>query len=178
MSRSWKVPRRSAALLVVLVAACSKGKSAADTPVAAVVIKDTGAAVAVAVPADQPVALQVATTPGGVILTDASGHAVYIMEGDAGGPGACTGDCASQFTPVSGSAMPASGQTDVKASMAGSTTKPDGSKQATYNGQPLYYYKGDQASGDTKGEGAKAGSATGYLVSPEGKKVEGKGAKK
>jgi predicted lipoprotein with Yx(FWY)xxD motif len=178
MSSTWKLPRRSAALLVVFAVGCKRGNSAADTPVAAVVIQDTGAAVAVAVPADAPIALQVATTPSGVILTDASGHAVYIVEGDAGGAGSCTGDCASQFTPVPGSAMPASGQTDVKASLAGGMTKPDGRKQATYNGQPLYYFKGDQASGDTKGQGAKAGSATGYLVSPEGNKVEAKGGGK
>jgi predicted lipoprotein with Yx(FWY)xxD motif len=55
--------------------------------------------------------------------------------------------------------------------MAGSTTGASGSAQATYNGSPLYYYNGDQAPGDMKGAGVKAGGATAHLVGPNGKKV-------
>jgi predicted lipoprotein with Yx(FWY)xxD motif len=168
MSGLCRFSRCVVAACVALVA-CKKGDRAADTPIAAVVVApDTGApAVAVAVPAGAPVELQVAAPPGaGVILADAGGRAVYIIEGGCTTPG-----CMASFTPVPGTAMAKQGDTAVKAAMAGSTTRPDGSKQATYNGQPLYYSKGDQTAGDIKGQGKKAGGGTAHLVSPAGTAV-------
>ena len=35
----------------------------------------------------------------------------------------------------------------------GTTTRPDGAKQVTHNGQPLYYFTGDSAPGDSTGDG-------------------------
>jgi predicted lipoprotein with Yx(FWY)xxD motif len=32
-------------------------------------------------------------------------------------------------------------------------TRDDGTKQVSYNGQPLYYYTPDKAAGDTTGQG-------------------------
>jgi predicted lipoprotein with Yx(FWY)xxD motif len=163
-------------LLVALVSAesCKKKDTttASGTPPPAVVAVDPNAgAVAVAVPADAPVELDIATPPGvGVILTDASGRAVYALEGDS----ACTGECATQFMPVPGHAMANTPGKGLNASMAGSTTRADGSKQATYNGQALYYYSGDTAKGQTKGSGTKAGQATGSLIRPSGEKATGK----
>jgi predicted lipoprotein with Yx(FWY)xxD motif len=175
MSRIWKVSRRSAAITMLAVAAvagCRKSQGAADTAVA-VVAADTAAAVAVAVPADVPVALQVETTPGtGVFLTDANGRAVYVVDDGTGVEIACTGECATEFVPVPGTATIASGTTGANPSLAGSTTAADGSRQATYNGKPLYYYKGDVGKGDTKGQGATVGPAHGSLVSPQGNKVK------
>jgi predicted lipoprotein with Yx(FWY)xxD motif len=163
-------------MILALAAGCRKSDSAADTAMAvAVIAPDTGAAVAVAVPADAPVALQVETKPGtGVFLTDASGRAVYVLDDGTGTQIACTGPCATEFVAVPGTAMAGNG---ANATLAGGTTRADGSKQATYNGQPLYYYNGDTAKGDTKGQGTKAGGATASLVSPEGNKVQSKMAK-
>lgn len=168
MVRSNNVmPRLAVGLL--LVVACSKRTDRTDTAATAAVVvahDSTGPAVAVAAPPDVPVELQVATPPGtGVILTDASGRAVYVLDA------ACTGDCATQFTPVAGHSMAKAGDTAVKSSMVGSTSGANGAKQASYNGQPLYYFNGDQAAGDTKGQGVKAGTATAHLVSPSGSAV-------
>jgi predicted lipoprotein with Yx(FWY)xxD motif len=157
------------ALAVVAVAACSKGNSRADTPAAAAVVvadPNAPAAVAVAVPTDAPVALEVAAPPGAkVALSDGSGKAVYVLDTD------CTGACLTQFTPVPGTSTAKTGDTTVKSNLTGSTTRADGTKQATYGGQPLYYYTGDTAPGDQKGAGKKAGTATASLVGANGQKV-------
>jgi predicted lipoprotein with Yx(FWY)xxD motif len=176
MSRRFEVQGRVAVCALAIVAivpfaACRKGASKADTPIAAVVVADPNApaAVAVAAPADAPVTLQVAAPPGAkVVLTDDSGRAVYVLDA------ACTGDCLTQFTPVPGHSTVKSGDTTVKAALTGSTTAANGSKQATYNGQPLYYYNGDAAPGDRKGAGVKVGGATASLVGPSGSKMSGK----
>ena len=41
----------------------------------------------------------------------------------------------------------------IDAADVGEFTRPDGSKQTTYKGFPLYYYAGDSAAGETQGEG-------------------------
>jgi predicted lipoprotein with Yx(FWY)xxD motif len=171
MSRRLEVHGRIVmlALTVVAVAACRKGASKGDTTVAAVVVADSNApgAVAVATPGDVPVALEVAAPPGAkVAIADETGKAVYVLDA------ACTGDCLTQFTPVPGHSTVKAGDTAVKATLTGSTTGPNGAKQATYNGQPLYYYSGDAAPGDQKGAGKKVGGATASLVNASGGKVK------
>ena len=50
------------------------------------------------------------------------------------------------------------------ASLIGTTRRSDGAREVTYKNQPLYYYAGDQAAGDTNGEGLDAfgGGGTSY----------------
>jgi predicted lipoprotein with Yx(FWY)xxD motif len=153
----------------LVVAACSKRNSAADTAVAVVVPTPGGPAVAVAAPPAVPVELDIAAPPGQpVALVDGSGRAVYVINGG------CTGDCAAQFTPVPGTATAKAGG-KANASLAGSTTGSSGAKQATYNGQPLYYFRGDSASGDTKGAGVTVGSSQAHLVGANGQAITGGG---
>jgi predicted lipoprotein with Yx(FWY)xxD motif len=161
--------RRCLVVLLVGAGAC-RGRSASDDTTAAAGAVDTTAPVAVAIdPTTGTVALQVAAKPGvGMVLTDASGRAVYILEAPGGGPATCTGDCATQYTPVKGKPTVASGDTAVQVALIAVTAMPDGTQQATYNGHPLYYYSGDQGANDTKGQGHKVGNTTSYLVTPQG----------
>jgi predicted lipoprotein with Yx(FWY)xxD motif len=174
MSRTWKLAVLNVLVLAV-VAACNTSKKSSDsssaTP-AAVVVADTSAGVAVAVPVDPGVELEVAAPPGAaVFLVDSKGRPVYTLDDASGGNAKLTGDCAKNFTPVPGHTTAAAGDTSIKSSMTGSTTGANGSKQATYNGKPLYYYNGDAAKGDAKGQGMKEDCGTAHLVSPGGTSV-------
>jgi predicted lipoprotein with Yx(FWY)xxD motif len=170
MSRNWKLVG-PIVLVLAAMTACNKNRKSADSASApaAAVIADTSAGVAVAVPLDPGVELDVAAPPGvAVFLVDKNGRPVYTLEDSSGGNAKLTGNCAKNFTPVTGHSMTASGDTSVKSSMTGSTARADGSKQATYNGKPLYYYNGDQARGDAKGNNMKEDCGTAHLVSPGG----------
>jgi predicted lipoprotein with Yx(FWY)xxD motif len=159
-------------LTLATAIACKSNRKTADSTSAAsatAVIADTSAGIAVTVPVDSNVVLDVAAPPGAaVFLVDNKGRAIYTIENASGGNAKLTGDCVKNYTPVPGRSNAASDDTSVKSSMTGSTTRADGSKQATYNSKPLYYYNGDQTKGDTKGDGVKEDCGTAHLLSPRG----------
>ena len=81
------------------------------------------------------------------MLTDAKGMSLYIFDKDAGGVSACYDDCAAKWPPYLGKA-------DAKISEGWTLVdRTDGSKQWAYDGKPVYYFAGDKAKGDTKGDG-------------------------
>ncbi|MGE4543272.1 MAG: hypothetical protein AB7D06_04080 [Pedobacter sp.] len=88
--------------------------------------------------------------PGiGRYLTDTEGMALYFFKNDSVGESVCTGGCVNnwplfyrpQIEPPDG----------LDASDFGTITRKDGAMQTTFRGFPLYYFKGDVAPGDTKG---------------------------
>ena len=83
---------------------------------------------------------------------------------------ACTGACAAAWPPVTttGSVTAGSG---VTASDLGTITRSGGVKQVTYDGHPLYYFKGDTGAGTTNGQGLNAFGAKWWLVSPSGSQI-------
>ena len=111
----------------------------------------------------------------GKILVDSKGRSVYLFEKDTGPKSTCSGGCATEWPPVTttGKATAGSGLT---ASMVGTITRSDGTKQVTYNGHPLYTYVGDAKAGDTNGQGVSAFGARWYALSPAGSKVTGMGS--
>jgi predicted lipoprotein with Yx(FWY)xxD motif len=108
--------------------------------------------------------------PAGAFLVAGSGRAVYLWAKDGMNMSACSGACAAAWPPV-----PATGTLTAtggaKASDLGTITRSDGTKQATYDGHPLYYFVGDSAAGQTNGQGSDNFGAKWWLVAPSGAKI-------
>jgi predicted lipoprotein with Yx(FWY)xxD motif len=107
----------------------------------------------------------------GTILVDSKGNTLYVFLNDTGDTSTCTGDCAASWPAlVAKGEVKAGGGGDVDASLLGTTQRDDGSMQVTYNGHPLYHFAGDQAPGDTNGQGV---GGIWFVVSPAGEPIKG-----
>ena len=86
------------------------------------------------------VAVNTGTAPGvGTVLVDAAGLTLYELETEAGGGIMCTGACRTAWPPLLlpagvSSATQGPGVTGT----LGVITRPDGGRQVTYDGRPLY----------------------------------------
>lgn len=111
----------------------------------------------------------------GTYLTNGSGQALYLFAADHGGRSACSGACAAAWPPLKTTGPPKAAG-GAKAGKLATTSRPDGSKQVTYGGHPLYTFTGDTTAGDTNGEGSSAFGAKWWLVTPNGTALTGSGA--
>jgi predicted lipoprotein with Yx(FWY)xxD motif len=79
----------------------------------------------------------------GYVMAMANGLVVYTYGNDkAGGQPTCTSSCASIWPAVTGIPMTNSGEK--VPGQFGTVTLPNGAKQITYNGLPLYYLKSER----------------------------------
>jgi predicted lipoprotein with Yx(FWY)xxD motif len=102
---------------------------------------------------------------GGVsVLTNAKGFTLYWFAPDTSTTSKCNGSCATFWPPVKGPATAGSGVTGT----LGTITRSGGSSQATYDGHPLYTYKGDTAPGQNKGNGLNASGGLWHEVTASG----------
>jgi predicted lipoprotein with Yx(FWY)xxD motif len=77
----------------------------------------------------------------GYVLAEANGQVVYIYAHDTkGATPTCTGSCSDVWVPVTGVPKTALGETFP--GTFGLVARSDGTKQMTYNGYPLYTFKG------------------------------------
>jgi predicted lipoprotein with Yx(FWY)xxD motif len=107
----------------------------------------------------------------GTILVDAKGSTLYVFLQDTGDTSTCTGDCAASWPAlIAKGEVKAGGGGDVDGSLLGTSARDDGKMQVTYNGHPLYFFSGDQAPGDTNGQGI---GDVWFVVSPAGDPIEG-----
>jgi predicted lipoprotein with Yx(FWY)xxD motif len=81
------------------------------------------------------------------VLTNGKGLTLYWFAPDTPVRSVCTGACAQYWPPLTGPATAGPGVTG----RLGTITRPDGSKQATYDGHPLYTYIADTAPGQARG---------------------------
>jgi predicted lipoprotein with Yx(FWY)xxD motif len=107
--------------------------------------------------------LKTAKGKAGIWLTDSAGRTLYLYTRDKGTTSECYGACVKTFPPLTTTGpVTISGQFTVQKDV-GVTTRTDGTKQVTYGGHPLYYFSGDTAPGQTKGQGV---GRTWFLIGP------------
>jgi predicted lipoprotein with Yx(FWY)xxD motif len=132
--------------LALLLAACggSSSSSPGSTPTSTTTAQAAGQPSSVAgenLPQPGSVVLIVQKSAIGYVLATASGHVVYTYGKDTkGGQPACTGSCASIWPPVTG--KPVASSADNLPGTLGTVSDANGAKQITYNGLPLYTFKG------------------------------------
>jgi predicted lipoprotein with Yx(FWY)xxD motif len=151
----------------VLVAACSSSSSSSAAAAAAATSPAATSPTASAAPAaaatGTTLALKTETGKAGIWLTNSTGRALYIYTKDKGTTSACYGACATAWPPLT-----ATGKVTITGKYAvstdlGFTTRTGGTKQVTYGGHPLYYFKGDTGAGQTNGEGVQG---VWFLIGP------------
>ena len=103
----------------------------------------------------------------GTIVTDSKGMTVYLFTKDTAHPSVsnCSGQCAQTWPPVPANSAAVQG---IDKSLVGTITRPDGTKQMTLAGWPLYEYASDTGPGDVKGQGV---GGVWFAVTPSGGKA-------
>ena len=147
----------AAALAAVLALAACGGSSDSGSPSASP--PSSGAASTVSVEG---------IGNSGQVLVDSSGMALYAADQESGGMVLCDGACLSIWKPLTVGAAPTGSSLS---GTLGVTERPDGTKQVTYNGDPLYSFVQDQP-GQVTGDGAADAFGgqqfTWHVVHPDG----------
>ena len=129
-------------LLLLVLAACLVATAAAVSSVGGGTSDASAAA-----EAKRPT-LKKGSSPYGTMLFDGRGFALYAFTRDLRGSGTstCRGACAIAWPPyiVRGELRAGRG---VREGKLGTIRRPDGRRQLTYNGWPLYYYVDDNRPG-------------------------------
>jgi len=114
--------------------------------------------------------LGVAKSSLGDIVVNSAKMTTYVFTKDQAGSGksSCTGQCAALWPPVTTTS--ATPKVDGVKGTVGTITLPDGSKQVTLDGHPLYTFASDTKPGDVAGQGI---GKVWYAVSPDGSMVTG-----
>jgi predicted lipoprotein with Yx(FWY)xxD motif len=156
-------------LMALLAAGCGGDSTGSSGSAGAATKKTAGSSGTTQ--ASGPAASTVALSDSkfGKILTTSDGRTLYLFTPDTGSTSTCTGGCASAWPPLPG---PATGR-GVGTEDLGTTTRDDGSVQATFYGHPVYTYGGDAGPGETTGEGV---GGKWYVIDAEGNAVTGTGA--
>lgn len=156
MRNRWLAP---AALVAAALIAAGCGSSGSSTSSGG-----SGSATHTGTPASSGNALKTAKIGGATVLTNAQGFTLYWFGPDTMTTSNCNGSCASFWPPVKGPATAGAGVTG----KLGTITRSDGSVQATYNGHPLYTYRGDTAPGTNKGNGLNIQGGVWHEVTTSG----------
>jgi predicted lipoprotein with Yx(FWY)xxD motif len=106
----------------------------------------------------------------GDVLVDAQGAALYAADQETNGMVVCTGSCTSIWDPLTvTSGRPTAGD---GVTALGVVTRPDGARQVTVDGRPLYRFTEDPGTGVVTGNGfadSFAGKAfTWHVATPTG----------
>lgn len=105
----------------------------------------------------------------GTVVVDGAGLTAYYFDKDTkdSGVSACTGKCLDAWPPIlTTSETPT---VDGVTATVGTITLPDGTKQITLNGLPIYLFASDAAPGDVKGQGV---NDVWWAISPNGDPIK------
>jgi predicted lipoprotein with Yx(FWY)xxD motif len=102
----------------------------------------------------------------GPVVIDGQGYLVYRSDRDSPSRSACLDACTNQWLPVPYTAgLRVAG---IDRQLVGDLVRPDGTRQATLAGWPLYGYAGDLKPGDANGEDL---DHAWYVIAPDGSKA-------
>jgi predicted lipoprotein with Yx(FWY)xxD motif len=121
-------------------------------------------------PQEAAATIEVTSASMGDILVDPDGNTLYMFVPDQeeNGEPTCYDDCAQAWPAFEATGDLTAGE-GLDQSLLASVERTDGTTQVTYNDLPLYYFSGDEAAGDTNGQGLMD---VWYVVSPEGEPVD------
>jgi len=145
------IPVIAVSLALAACGSSSSSSSSAETGGATSAPSATTAAVVHAAPI---------STLHATVLVDSQGRTLYHLSGEGSGKFICTSSaCLHLWHPLAAGASAAS------TGSLGTVTRPDGTRQLTYKGMPLYTFAGDSV-GEAGGEGFKdVGTWTAVVVS-------------
>ncbi len=112
------------------------------------------------------------SSPLGTILTDSAGKTLYAFAADAPGTSNCSGQCLVYWPLDPAEVTPPKAPTGVTATL-GVLDRGDGTKQLTVDGYPVYTYVGDQAPGDTTGQGKNLSGGLWWVLGTDGHWIKG-----
>ena len=127
--------------LVLLLTAC--GGSSGSNPATTSTAQPGGQATsgALAGPPKGSVVLIVQKSALGYVLAEANGQVLYTYDKDTkGGTPTCTGSCAEIWLPLTGTPVPSAAVSGL--GTLSTVSDGNGAKQVTYDGKPLYTFKG------------------------------------
>ena len=170
-----------AGVLTAAIAGCgssSKNSASTTTTTAATPAASTsaqgpygGASKSAAATSATAVVVTTKHSKAGTILAAGPKHkTVYLFEADKGPSSSCTGACEHAWPPLT--AASATANAGAQQAHVSTITRPDGVKQVTYNGHPLYLFARDEDAGDAYGQGSKAFGASWYVLTPAGQKID------
>jgi len=164
----------SAFALAALLSGCGGTSGTATSPTTAAAptsaagSSSTSGPASTSAPAAAAADLKVADSKAGQIVVDGKGMSVYYYTKDVkdSGTSTCTGGCLDAWPPVLATADTPT--VDGVTGTVGTIATPDGKKQLTVNGMPVYLYAKDLAAGDITGQGV---GGVWYLVAPSGEMI-------
>lgn len=148
---------------------------AAENPTAEEAVRQGGAPVdevrsaANQMPGEGPVVMVSDTRP--LHLVDASGNALYALEGNQDGS-KCDMTCESAWPPVVAHSSQPTTAPGLQPGMLGTLPREGGGMQVTYDGNPLYRYAGDMGAASTAGQGVSDKWGNWRLMGSDGGFVE------
>jgi predicted lipoprotein with Yx(FWY)xxD motif len=118
--------------------------------------------------------IQLRHTSFGKVLVDASGFVVYRFSRDTSKKNTCltVKECSTTWPALTTSGRPTAGP-GVSASLLSTTTLPNGKRQVTYAGHPLYHYALSTERGEAGYGGVKQFGGTWFALSASGGNVRG-----